>query len=72
MMGMVEWEVVYIYIIYTPNLGLEITLPGREREQQWATKLMSTLTLLGNKFQASISEKMRIIQKTLVPRRRIH
>ena len=23
----------YIYIIYTPNLGLEITLPGREREQ---------------------------------------
>jgi len=24
---------IYIYIIYTPNLGLGITLPGREREQ---------------------------------------
>ena len=23
----------YIYIIYTPNLGLGIDLPGREREQ---------------------------------------
>ena len=23
----------YIYIIYTPNLGLEIAVPGREREQ---------------------------------------
>ena len=24
---------IYIYIIYTPNLGLEIAVPGREREQ---------------------------------------
>ena len=24
---------IYIYIIYTPNLGLEIAIPGREREQ---------------------------------------
>ena len=24
---------IYIYIIYTPNLGFEITIPGREREQ---------------------------------------
>lgn len=24
---------VYIYNIYTPNLGLEIVIPGREREQ---------------------------------------
>ena len=24
---------VYIYIIYTPNLGLRITIPGLEREQ---------------------------------------
>ena len=24
---------VYTYIIYTPNLGLEIAVPGREREQ---------------------------------------
>jgi hypothetical protein len=24
---------VYIYIIYTPNLGLGIAVPGREREQ---------------------------------------
>ena len=23
----------YIYIIYTPNLGLEIVVPGQEREQ---------------------------------------
>ena len=23
----------YIYIIYTPNLGLEIAVPGQEREQ---------------------------------------
>ena len=23
----------YIYIIYTPNLGLAIAIPGREREQ---------------------------------------
>ncbi len=23
----------YIYIIYTPNLGFEIAVPGREREQ---------------------------------------
>ena len=23
----------YIYIIYTPNLGLEIAVPGRESEQ---------------------------------------
>ena len=24
----------YIYIIYTPNLGLRIAVPGREREQK--------------------------------------
>ena len=24
---------IYIFFIYTPNLGLQITLPGREREQ---------------------------------------
>ena len=24
---------IYIYVIYTPNLGSRITLPGREREQ---------------------------------------
>ena len=24
---------IYMYIIYTPNLGLEIAVPGREREQ---------------------------------------
>ena len=24
---------IYMYIIYTPNLGSEIALPGREREQ---------------------------------------
>ena len=31
--GLAESHYVYIYIIYSPNLGLEIAVPGREREQ---------------------------------------
>ena len=34
MMNELIWNIyIYIYIIYTPNLGLRIAIPGREREQ---------------------------------------
>ena len=31
--AIIEIPDIYIYIIYTPNLGLEIAVPGREKEQ---------------------------------------
>lgn len=32
-MGNTNKQYIYIYIIYTPNLGLRIALPGQAREQ---------------------------------------